>query len=90
MIVKGAPETAVAALADAPYAVVLAVPNDGPKTIADLKGKKISVSTRGGLTYWLAQELSRRQGWGRKASPSRRSVQPRHRPRRSGPSRSTA
>ena len=64
MIVKGAPETAVAALADAPYAVVLAVLNDGPNTVADLKGKRISVSTRGGLTYWLAQELSRRQGWG--------------------------
>ncbi len=64
MIVKGAPEIGIAALADAPYAVVLAVLNDGPKTIADLKGKKISVSTKGGLTYWLAQELSRRQGWG--------------------------
>jgi len=45
-----------------------------PETIADLKGKKISVSNRGALTYWLAQELSRRQGWGRKASPSRRSA----------------
>src|SRR5215467_3591753 len=64
MVVKGAPEIGVAAMADAPYAVVLTVLNDGPKTIADLKGKKISVSTRGGLTYWLAQELSRRQGWG--------------------------
>jgi NitT/TauT family transport system substrate-binding protein len=64
MVAKGAPEIGVAAMADAPYAVVLAVLNDGPKTIADLKGKKISVSTRGGLTFWLAQELSRRQGWG--------------------------
>src|SRR6185295_3881683 len=64
MIVKGALEIGVAALADAPYAVVLAVLNDGPKTVADIKGKKISVSTKGGLTYWLAQELSRRQGWG--------------------------
>jgi NitT/TauT family transport system substrate-binding protein len=64
MIVKGAPEIGVAALADAPYAVVLAVLNDGPRSIADLKGKKISVSTKGGLTYWLAQELSRRQSWG--------------------------
>src|SRR5262245_45539939 len=64
MVVKGAPEIGVAALADAPYAVVLAVLNDGPKSIAELKGKKISVSTRGGLTYRLAQELSRRQGWG--------------------------
>ena len=64
MIIKGTPEIGVAAMADAPYAVVLATLNDGPKTIADLKGKKISVSNRGSLTYWLAQELSRRQGWG--------------------------
>src|SRR5215813_8875705 len=64
MVAKGTPEIGVAAIADAPYAVVLAVLDDGPKTIADLKGKKISVSTRGGLTFWLAQELSRRQGWG--------------------------
>src|SRR5437016_3572718 len=56
MILKGTPEIGIAAMADAPYAVVLAVLNDGPKSIADLKGKKISVSTRGGLTYWLAPE----------------------------------
>jgi NitT/TauT family transport system substrate-binding protein len=64
MVLKGTPEIGIAAIADAPYAVVLAVLNDGPKTIADIKGRKISVSNRGGLTYWLAQELSRRQGWG--------------------------
>jgi ABC-type nitrate/sulfonate/bicarbonate transport system substrate-binding protein len=64
MIIKGAPEIGVAAMADAPYAVALAVLNDGPRTIADLQGKTVSVSTKGGLTYWLAQELSRRQGWG--------------------------
>src|SRR5919109_278518 len=46
MVVKGTPEIGVAALADAPYAVVLAVLNDGPKTIGDIKGKKISVSNR--------------------------------------------
>src|SRR4051794_2149550 len=64
LIAKGTPEIGIAAIADAPYAVVLAVLNDGPKTVADIKAKKISVSTKGGLTYWLAQELSRRQGWG--------------------------
>jgi len=64
LVAKGTPEIGIAAMADAPYAVVLAVLNDGPKAIADLKGKNISVSNRGGLTYWLAQELSRRQGWG--------------------------
>ena len=32
LIVKGTPEIGIAAIADAPYAVVLAVLNDGPKT----------------------------------------------------------
>jgi NitT/TauT family transport system substrate-binding protein len=63
--VKGAPEIAVAAMADAPYSVLLAVLKDSPiKTAADLKGKTISVSSKGSLTYWLAQELSRQLGWG--------------------------
>jgi NitT/TauT family transport system substrate-binding protein len=64
MVVKGAPEIAIAAVADGPYPVVLAVLKDGPKTAAELKGKKISVSSRGSLTYWLGQQLSRQQGWG--------------------------
>src|SRR6185312_8150630 len=42
------------------------VPADGAKTIADLKGKKIGVSSAGGLTYWLSMELARTQGWGPK------------------------
>lgn len=63
-IVKGAPEIAVAAMADAPYSVVLAVLKDGPRTVDDLKGRTISVSSKGSLTDWLAQELSRQQGWG--------------------------
>jgi ABC-type nitrate/sulfonate/bicarbonate transport system substrate-binding protein len=64
MEVKGAPEIAIAAVADGPYPVVLAVMKDGPKSISELKGKKISVSNRGSLTYWLGQQLSRLQGWG--------------------------
>jgi len=63
--VKGAPEIAVAAMADAPYSVLLAVLKDSAiKTAEDLKGKTISVSSKGSLTYWLAQELSRQLGWG--------------------------
>jgi NitT/TauT family transport system substrate-binding protein len=63
--VKGAPEIAVAAMADAPYSVLLAVLKDSPiKTAEDLKGKTVSVSSKGSLTYWLAQELSRQLGWG--------------------------
>jgi ABC-type nitrate/sulfonate/bicarbonate transport system substrate-binding protein len=39
---------------------------DGPvKTVDDLKGRQVSVSSLGSLTYWLMQELSRSQGWGK-------------------------
>src|SRR5262249_37828012 len=47
---KGAPEIGVAAMADAPYSVLLAVGNDS--AIArpeDLKGKAISISSNGSL-----------------------------------------
>lgn len=63
-IVKGAPIKAVAAMAGPPLLLQIIVRPDGPKTAADLKGKKISVSTAGSLTYWLVSETSRRQGWG--------------------------
>ena len=42
-VAKGAPEIGVAAIADAPYSVVLTVPKDSPiKTAEDLKGKTIA------------------------------------------------
>jgi NitT/TauT family transport system substrate-binding protein len=64
-VAKGAPEIGVAAMADAPYSVVLAVPKDSPaRTAEDLKGKTISISSKGSLTDWLGQELSRQLGWG--------------------------
>jgi ABC-type nitrate/sulfonate/bicarbonate transport system substrate-binding protein len=63
-ITKGAPVKAIAAMAGPPLLLVIIVRPDGPKTVADLKGKKISVSTRGSLTYWLTRETARRQGWG--------------------------
>jgi NitT/TauT family transport system substrate-binding protein len=64
-VAKGAPEIGVAAMADAPYSVVLAVSKDsGLKTAEDLKGKTISISSKGSLTDWLGQELSRQMGWG--------------------------
>jgi ABC-type nitrate/sulfonate/bicarbonate transport system substrate-binding protein len=63
--VKGAPMLAVAAIADAPRTIMLVVAKDGPvKSEDDLKGRTVSVSTVGSLTYWLAQELSRSHGWG--------------------------
>jgi ABC-type nitrate/sulfonate/bicarbonate transport system substrate-binding protein len=64
-VAKGAPEIGVAAMADAPYSVVLAVRRDSAiKTAEDLKGKTISISSKGSLTDWLGQELSRQLGWG--------------------------
>ena len=91
MIAKGAPEIGVAAIADAPYAVVLAVLNDGPRTIADLKGKKISVSTNGGLTVLARAGALAPAGLGHgRLRPSPRSAPRRRRPPRSRPSRSTA
>src|SRR5262245_41347630 len=63
-IVKGAPIKGVAAMAGPPLLLAIVVRPDGPKTPADLKGKTVSVSTAGSLTYWLVSETSRRQGWG--------------------------
>jgi NitT/TauT family transport system substrate-binding protein len=63
-IVKGAPVKGVADMAGPPLLLAIVVRPSGPKTVADLKGKKISVSTAGSLTYWLVSETSRRQGWG--------------------------
>lgn len=64
-IAKGAPVMAVAAYAGPPSDLVLAVRMDLPiKTIADLKGRKVGVSTVGSLTDWCVRELSRQQGWG--------------------------
>src|SRR5262244_2325228 len=63
-IVKGAPIKGVAAMAGPPLLLAIVVRLDGPKTVAELKGKTVSVSTAGSLTYWLVSETSRRQGWG--------------------------
>src|SRR5215510_586458 len=63
-IVKGAPIKGIAGMAGPPLLLAIVVRPDGPKTPADLKGKTISVTTAGSLTYWLVSETSRRQGWG--------------------------
>src|SRR5262245_1540871 len=63
-IAKGAPIKGIAAMAGPPLLLAIVVRPDGPKTVTDLEGKTISVSTAGSLTYWLVSETSRRQGWG--------------------------
>src|SRR2546430_3502781 len=63
-IAKGAPIKGVAAMAGPPLLLAIVVRPDGPQTAADLKGKTVSVSTAGSLTYWLVSETARRHGWG--------------------------
>src|SRR5215475_10929637 len=63
-IAKGSPIKGVAAMAGPPLLLAIVVRPDGPKNVAGLKGKTVSVSTAGSLTYWLVSETSRRQGWG--------------------------
>lgn len=65
-IAKGSPVKAIAAMAGPPLLLAIVARPDGPKSAADLKGKKVSVSTAGSLTYWLVSETSRLQGWGPK------------------------
>jgi ABC-type nitrate/sulfonate/bicarbonate transport system substrate-binding protein len=62
---KGVPAIAVAALASEPRNMSLVVAKNGPiKTIDDLKGKRIGVTTAGSLTDWLTRRLSESKGWG--------------------------
>jgi ABC-type nitrate/sulfonate/bicarbonate transport system substrate-binding protein len=64
-IVRGAPMKAVAVFSGAPNIIMLTVLKDSPlKSVNDLKGKTVSVSGAGSLTFWLTQQLSRRLGWG--------------------------
>lgn len=63
--VKGSPVVAVAAFAKEPRNIsVVVAPNSPIKTVADLKGKLISVTTAGSLTDWLVHRLSVQEGWG--------------------------
>ena len=62
---KGAPAIGVAGMYGPPNNLTLLVPVNSPiKSIADLKNKRIGVTTVGSLTDWLVRELSRQQGWG--------------------------
>jgi NitT/TauT family transport system substrate-binding protein len=64
--IKGAPMIGVAAMYGPPANLALLVPVKSPvRAVADLKGKRIGVTTVGSLTDWLVRELSSQQGWGR-------------------------
>ncbi len=64
-IAKGAPMTAVAALAGPPLLLCIIVPYDSPiKTADDLRGKTFQVSSVGSVTDWLVKKLADTKGWG--------------------------
>ena len=65
MIFKGAPVRAVALVADSPLDLGLVVrPDLAVASPADLKGKRITVSSLFAITAWMTRELARQQGWG--------------------------
>lgn len=65
LIAKGAPELAVANAVPTAAGIGIVVGANSPiHSLADLHGKTLGVSSTGSLTYWLALELARKQGWG--------------------------
>ena len=63
-VAKGAPVLGICAYAGPVNLMMVVRPDAGINSIADLKGRRISVSTVGSLTDWVTRELSRQQGWG--------------------------
>jgi ABC-type nitrate/sulfonate/bicarbonate transport system substrate-binding protein len=65
LMAKGAPALAVCETSGPVSFFGVGVPWDSPiKSLADLKGKTIGVSSLGSLTEWLAHELANKEGWG--------------------------
>lgn len=60
---KGGGGLAVAAYYGAPKNLGVSVLKDSTLKLSELKGKKLSVSTVGSLTYWLSQRLAQHMGW---------------------------
>jgi ABC-type nitrate/sulfonate/bicarbonate transport system substrate-binding protein len=62
---KGVPAKAVAAMAGVPANMAVMVNYNSPiRTVDDLKGKKIGVTTVGSLTDWLSKRIAVTKGWG--------------------------
>jgi ABC-type nitrate/sulfonate/bicarbonate transport system substrate-binding protein len=63
-VAKGAPEIAVGTIADTAAFMGISVGRQSTaRTIDDLKGKKIGVTSAGSTTYWLVDQLNRAKGW---------------------------
>jgi len=62
-VAKGSPITGIAAMAGPPDLVLVVRPDAGIGGAADLKGRKVSVSSPAAVTGWMVRELARQQGW---------------------------
>jgi NitT/TauT family transport system substrate-binding protein len=64
-ISKGSPVKGIAGMAGPPLLFALVVRNDDTvRTVDDLKGRKVGISTVGSVTSWIVRELSSQKGWG--------------------------
>lgn len=63
--VKGVPAKAVAAMYGLPRNMAVMVGyNSDIKTVDELKGKKLGVTTVGSLTAWIGERINEKEGWG--------------------------
>ena len=63
-LAKGSPAKAVAAMAGSPMNMSLVVPYHSPiKTLDDLRGKKVGITTVGSLTDWLLKQVVADKKW---------------------------
>jgi NitT/TauT family transport system substrate-binding protein len=64
-VAKGSPAMAVAVITASPVFMGYIVGDDASiRTMDDLKGRKIGVTTAGSLTRWLVDQLNAAKGWG--------------------------
>ncbi len=67
-IAKGAPVKAVAAMAGPPLdTCVIVLPSSPLRTVADLRGKALGITSPTSILAWMVGEIAVRQGWPRDA-----------------------
>ena len=64
-IAKGSPITGIAVITTSPkFFGFIAGDDPNLKAVADLKGKRVGVTTAGSTTKWMVDQLNQSQGWG--------------------------
>ena len=64
LVAKGVPMLAICESTSTFPFLSIGVPSDSPvKSLKELKGKKMGISSPGSLTDWLARELASKEGW---------------------------